>query len=147
MAELSATVHSQIEALCERGDQLAADRRFEEAISAYNQAWELIPEPRTDWNASTWVLAAIENACFLGGFYTSGVEALTYAMRCPDAIGNPFLHLRLGQCYLERGQLDSAADELARAYMAEGRDIFARDDGKYFAFLTTRIKPPASGVW
>jgi tetratricopeptide (TPR) repeat protein len=147
MADLPESVHSKIQALCADGDRLAASGKYEDAVSVYNQAWELVPEPRTDWNASTWILAAIGDACFLGGFHTSGVEALQYAMHCPDGIGNPFLHLRLGQCYFEKGQLDSAADELARAYMAEGKDIFAQDDRKYFDFLTTRIQPPVSGVW
>ena len=108
---------------------------------------KLIPEPATDWNASIWVLAAIADACFLGGYYTSAVEALEHVTRCPSAVGNPFLHLRLGQCYFEKGALDRAADQLARAYMAEGRKIFESDDAKYFEFLKTRIKPPVSGIW
>ena len=33
-------------------------------------------------------------------------------MTCPDAIGNPFLHLRLGQALYERGETDRAADVL-----------------------------------
>jgi tetratricopeptide (TPR) repeat protein len=147
MAELDAAIHEKLQALCAKGDRLASDAKYDEAIALYNQAWKLIPEPRTDWNASTWVLSAIGDASFLGGYYTSAIEALEYAMRCPDAVGNPFLHLRLGQCYFEKGTLGPAADQLARAYMAEGRRIFESDDAKYFEFLKTRIKPPASGIW
>lgn len=66
------------------------------------------------------------------------------AMQCPAAIGNPFLHLRLGQCQFELGNLDRAADELARAYMGAGADIFEGAD-KYFAFLKTRLQPPPGG--
>jgi len=65
-------------------------------------------------------------------------------MRCPDAIGNPFLHLRLGQCQFELGELDRAADELARAYMGAGAKIFEGGD-KYFSFLKTRLEPPPGG--
>lgn len=147
MAELNAAVHQKLQALCAEGDQLAEARKFDAAVSKYNEAWKLIPEPATEWNASTWVLGAIGDASFLGGYYTSAMEALEYAMHCPDAVGNPFLHLRLGQCYFEKGSLDRAADELARAYMAEGAKIFGSEDAKYFAFLKTRMKPPASGTW
>ena len=66
------------------------------------------------------------------------------AVHCPDAIGNPFLHLRLGQCQFELDSLDRAADELARAYLGAGSDIFEGAD-KYFAFLKTRLKPPLGG--
>jgi hypothetical protein len=31
--------------------------------------------------------------------------------------------------------------------MLEGAEILAEDDPKYFEFLKTRLKPPASGQW
>jgi hypothetical protein len=52
---------------------------------------------------------------------------------------NPLIHLRLGQLYHEGGKLEKAADELARAYMGAGGDIFIREDPKYFEFLKTKI--------
>jgi hypothetical protein len=61
-------------------------------------------------------------------------------MHCLDAIGNPFLHLRLGQCQFELGALDGAADELMRAYMGAGSDIFKDQDPKYLRFLQSRAK-------
>lgn len=65
-------------------------------------------------------------------------------MRCPEAIGNPFLHLRLGQCQFEVGNLDRAVDELASAYLGAGEEIYEGAD-KYFEFLKTRLKPPTVG--
>jgi tetratricopeptide (TPR) repeat protein len=147
VAELDPAIHHRIQALCADGDRLAEARKYDDAISLYNQAWKLVPEPATEWNASTWILAAIADASFLGGDYTTAKEALDYAMHCPNAVGNPFLHLRLGQCCLEKGLLDQAADDLTRAYMAEGHRIFEHEDPKYFEFLKTRIKPPVSGKW
>ena len=67
------------------------------------------------------------------------------AMWCPGALGNPFLHLRLGQCQFELGGLDRAADELDRAYMGAGTDIFDDEDDKYFAYVKTRLDPPPGG--
>ena len=62
--------------------------------------------------------------------------------RCPGGLGNPFVHLRLGECCFDIGERDRAADELTRAYMGAGREIFAEEDPKYIEFLGTRIKPP-----
>lgn len=59
-------------------------------------------------------------------------------MTCPDALGNPFLHLRLGQAQLNLGNEDRAADELMRAYMGGGPEVFEIEDGRYLAFLKTR---------
>jgi hypothetical protein len=78
-------------------------------------AWDLLPGPQTDWSAATWILGAIGDVNFQQGNYEAGRDNLAMAMQCPDAIGNPFLHLRLGECQIELGNLDRAADELARA--------------------------------
>ncbi|WP_231978956.1 MULTISPECIES: tetratricopeptide repeat protein [unclassified Pseudomonas] len=136
--ELSPDLYEEIKQLSAAGDLLAESGCFEEAIGQYNKAWLLIPEPKNDWEAATWILAAIADACFLSGFKTSAREALQYAMTCPGGIGNPFLHLRLGQVLLDEGQEDYAADELMRAYMGAGADIFAAEEEHYLVFLKTR---------
>jgi len=138
--ELPAVLHERIKALCSAGDDLAENGKYEDAVGRYNEALRLVPDPKTDWSASTWILAAIGDACFLGGFRASAVDALRYAMHCPNAIGNPFLHLRLGQVLFDQGDRDQAADELARAYMGAGEEIFAAEDPRYRSFLATRMK-------
>lgn len=136
--ELDERVHEEIKAHCAHGDALAEAGKFEAAISDYNKAWKLIPEPKNEWEAATWVLAAIADASFLGGYLTSAREALEYGMTCPGAIGNPFLHLRYGQVLFEQHEEARATDELMRAYMGAGLEIFSTEDPKYLAFLRTR---------
>jgi len=137
---LNDAVHAEIKRLATAGDKLAEKRRYEEAIAEYNRAWKLIPEAKNDWEAATWILAALADACFLKGHFKSARDALEYAMTCPGGIGNSFLHLRLGQVLFEADELDSAADELMRAYMGAGCDVFQKEDVKYFDFLRTRAK-------
>lgn len=131
-------VHDEISRLCAIGDSLSEQGRHEEAVSKFNEAWKLVPEPKNNWEASTWVLAAIADSCFFLKKMKSARQALEYAMSCPGALGNPFLHLRLGQVTFECGELDLAADELMRAYMGGGQDIFSREDQKYLDFLKSR---------
>jgi len=140
MKELTEDQDAKIKELCARGDQHAEANQFTEALTAYWSAWDLIPEPKTDWEAATWVLAAIGDADFLSRDYGAGRDNLSNAMACPGGIGNPFLHLRLGQCQFEVGELDCAADELMRAYALAGPDIFKDQDPKYLTFLKTRAK-------
>jgi len=140
MEQLSDEVYAKIQELCARGDQHAGARDFEDALKFYWSAWDLVPQPKTNWDAATWILGAIGDANFLGRDYEAGRDNLTNAMTCPGGLGNPFLHLRLGQCQFELGQLDRAADELMRAYMAAGADIFQDQDPKYIEFLKTRAK-------
>ena len=136
--EMEPELHALITRLSGEGDALADEGRYREAVEKYEAALHLVPEPKVEWDASTWLLAAIGDALFLWGQFSYARMALEDAMHCPGAIGNPFLHLRLGQALLEQGEEDRAADELMRAYMLEGRDIFERQDPKYLAFLATR---------
>jgi len=52
-------VHSRIRELCAKGDALVAQKQFEQAFGAYRDAWNLVPPPAEDWEATTWILAAI----------------------------------------------------------------------------------------
>jgi hypothetical protein len=130
--------------LCKQGDDFADKVNYQAALDQYWAAWDLLPDPKIDWEAATWILGAIGDANFLSGDFTAVRDNLATAMHCPNAIGNPFFHLRLGQCHFELGNMDRAADELARAYMGAGDDIF-EDGEKYLAFLKTRLKPPPGG--
>jgi len=145
MPELPNDTHEAIQRLSADGDALAEGGRYPEALKKYWAAWELLPEPQTDWEAATWVLGAVGDANFLSGDYEAGRDNLSNAMQCPDAIGSPFLHLRLGQCQFELGDQDRAADELARAYMGAGHSLFEDEDPKYLMFLKTKLDPPPGG--
>lgn len=138
-------VHDKIVALCAKGDKLADRGDYKAALKKYWKAWDALPEPKTDYSAASWILAAVGDANFLSGDFEAGRDNLANAMHCPDAIGNPFLHLRLGQCQFELGNLDRAADELTRALIAGGEEILLDDDPKYFDFLKTILRPPAGG--
>jgi tetratricopeptide (TPR) repeat protein len=140
MAELSDESYALIKTLCDDGDALAADENYPEALKKYWEAFDLVPEPKEIWEATLWILAAIGDANYLTGDYEAGRDNLANAMHCPDAIGNPFLHMRLGQCQFELGNLDLAADELTRAYALEGEELFLGEPERYLTFLKTRIK-------
>jgi tetratricopeptide (TPR) repeat protein len=145
MSELEESIYVQIQALCSRGENLVDVGEYEEALDVFWSAWDLLPEPKTAWDASTWILAAIGDVNFQQEDFEAGRDNLAMAMHCPDAIGNPFLHLRLGQCQFELGNLDRAADELARALLIESPKLFESEDPKYLQFIKGRLKAPPGG--
>src|SRR5262249_55742751 len=103
--------------------------------------------PREDWDAATWVLAAIGDAHYFAQDYESALSALRNAVKCPDGLGNPFIHLRLGQCYFELGEMRKAEDELTRALMGAGNEIFEEEHPKYWAHMKTVLDPPPGESW
>ena len=115
MAELPDSVYDEIKRLCAVGDEHAERQAYPDALASYWAAWDLLPEPKTEWEAATSILVAIGEANYLGGEYVAGRDNLSNAMRCPGAIGNPFIHFRLGQCQFVVGYHVRAAVELMRA--------------------------------
>jgi tetratricopeptide (TPR) repeat protein len=139
-AELPDAIHSRIVALCKEGDLLAKDGNGKSAREKYFAALALLPEPRDAWSAATWTFVAVGDTHFHVGEFREANSAFQDAVRSAGGLGNPYVHLRLGQCAFEAGGLDRAADELTRAYMGAGLDILLEDDPKYLAFLETRIQ-------
>lgn len=138
---LENSIHEMITRLCEEGDAFVTSGDFVSALPKYDQAWQHLPQPKEDWDAATWILSAIGDAHFLIGDFQNCARAFDKAVRCPGGLGNPFVHLRLGESMLELGDIERAKDELTRAYMGAGREIFADEDAKYFAILNTVLQP------
>lgn len=145
--EIDDGTYSQILRLCAEGDRLADAEEYHSAIAQYRRAFALLPPPPERWEAATWVLAALGDMYYLTGDDERAREALARAMHCPDAVGNPFIHLRLGQAQYEIGNMERARDELARAYMGGGKEMFEAEDAKFFEFVKSALLPPAGGEW
>lgn len=138
--QLSDSTHADIAALCKQGDDLAREGHLEEGKNKYVAALRLLPENHREWEAATWIYAAIGDVHFQMKNYDKAFKCFYNAAQCPKGLGNPYIHLRLGQLYYEQERLDKAADELTRAYMGAGIAIFMEDDPKYLEFLETKIE-------
>ncbi len=137
--ELDDTTYNAIVSHCEEGNNCCDQEDYENAIIAFKKALDLIPPPLEIWETTTWVVSSLGDCHFQLCQYEQAHHYLTFAMHCPDGLGNPFIHLRLGQTQFELHNLDRAADELTRAYMGDGESIFEDEDSKYFRFLQSRI--------
>jgi hypothetical protein len=133
-----------IKKLADEGERRMLAGEFRGAFDLLIEALNMLPDPREQWNAAGWLLVALGENAVRSGSFQAAEAPLTDAMYCPGTIGNPWVHLRCGQMRYELGQMDRAADELARAYMGGGREIFDGLDPKYFA-LIERVLEPAPG--
>lgn len=146
--ELEKKLAAKIKEICEEGDVLVEMGELNDAFNNFIEAMNLVPEPKESYFVTAGIMAGLGDVYFHSNSFQQGKEALSDVMHCVGAIGSPFLHLRLGQCQLELGNDERAADELVRAYMGAGKEIFAKEDPKYFSFLKSKITPPpANGVW
>jgi tetratricopeptide (TPR) repeat protein len=140
MQELPSKVHKEIKRLSKRGDDFTKARKYPEAIEQYEQALALLPDDKRQWEAATWLNASIGDTYFRLQDLDKSFDHFIEAVQCAGGLGNPFVHLRLGQLYFENEYFDKAADELTRAYMGAGPEILDGEDPKYLKFLKTKIR-------
>lgn len=140
MEKLPKELSHLIDGLCRKADQFAGMEQYDDAIEKYGEAWNLLPEPREQWPAATWILLSVGDAHFRLNEFAEGADILLDALEFPDGDANPFLYLRLGQCLLELGRVDEAANALEEAFRTGGDELFADEDPKYFGLITTRKK-------
>jgi hypothetical protein len=107
------------------------------AYDAFLAAYELVPAPYENWNAAGWLLVAMGECAMRAGDHARAFAALKDAMHCPGTVGNPWVHLRLGQVRLELGD-DKALDDLAQALKGGGATLFDGLDPKVLAAAESR---------
>lgn len=137
--ELDEATYKRITDLSESGNQYMDSGEWDKAIDQFDQALQLVPEPKAIWEASEWLYASIGDAYFNKAQFEESRDAFLDAINCSDGDVNPFISLRLGESYFELGVLDLAKEHLLRAFATEGREIFSEEPPKYLDFLEESI--------
>jgi tetratricopeptide (TPR) repeat protein len=133
--ELKDSVYNQILFLSEQGDTLTEAEDYIKAIGKYKEALDLVPNPKYEWEASTWLYTALGDACYLNNQYNEALAFLFETLKCPNGLMNPYVFLRIGECFYELGNEEKAKEYLLQAYMIQGGGIFEDEDEKYFEML------------
>jgi tetratricopeptide (TPR) repeat protein len=141
MPKLPAPIQEAIDRLAEEGNQLMERGAYREAEALFQKGLALLPEPRSKWEATLWFLGSIGDAQWHRGDHEAGRDTWRDAL-LSGGVGNPFIHLRRGQTLYELGLLKESGNELLRALLLAGEDIFAEDDPKYLRHVTSVAAPP-----
>lgn len=137
--ELQDELYKRIVGICSLGDDLVDRFDFINALKKYLDALDLVPEPKHNWAASTWIYTALGDTCFMMSDFNASKDFLFNAINCPDGIDNPFIMLRLGESLYELGDVNKSKEYLLRAYILEGSSIFDSEDDKYLDVIKGEI--------
>lgn len=128
-------IYRMIKKYSEEGERCFQKGDFQNAIRQYNQAINILPEPKTKWEAATWLYTAIGDTLYLTKNYSEALQAFLSALKSANGHDNPFINLRLGQCYYEVNNLKEAENYFLRAYLLEGKKIFDGEPHKYIDYM------------
>ena len=137
--ELPDSVYDEIERLSEKGNAFLDGGKCEAAIGEWEEALSLVPEPRSDWEAATWLYSSIGDAYFQKGDYCKAKESFFDALNCPDGVNSPFIHYMLGKSLIKLND-ENGIPSLLKAYLLDGLEIFELDEegGEYLNLLEKR---------
>lgn len=138
MDDLPEDIYNEILDESEQGNGLMDQGRFTEALEVFESALSKLPYPIEKWEAFVWLKAAIGDAQFLMCNYKQAEEEFFDAMNGPDGCSNPFVLLRLGECFYEQ-ESDKAIEYLCKAYFLEGEEIFENENNKYLEVVKVAL--------
>lgn len=133
--ELESGVYQKIVRLSESGDSYTNQEKWDKALMQYYKALELVPDSKYQWEASTWLYVAIGDVYYYKKEYNEAINSMNEALKCPNALGNPYINLRIGESYYELGDYNNAKRYLVEAYIVDGMDIFEDELSKYYKLL------------
>ena len=139
--ELPEDIQDALEEICDQGNEAMDEGNPEEALVFFRQALEILPPPAEDWEVYGWIQAAMGDAKFALHAYNEALEHFDRAAAYAGEDENPFVLMRIGQCYRRLKDEANAAEYLQRAFAIDGEDIFDEDPDD-LAFLK-RVNPVA----
>ncbi|QYA08733.1 tetratricopeptide repeat protein [Agrobacterium larrymoorei] len=133
--EIPDDIYREVVRLSAIGDEHIEIDSPTKAISAWQRALDLLPNPKRVWDASVWLNASIGDAFLQLEDFDSSLSYFREAEVSADGFSNAFVQLGIGVSLYELGNTEQAKEHLLRSYMLEGEQIFSESDMKYLSFL------------
>ena len=137
---LGQAITDQVYSHMREGLELAKQGRHQEAAVSFRKSWELVPEPKYEWDLSKITLFRLAKFFRDSGFFAEAHEWIDQVAKCPVQLGDGLMELTKGAIFLAAGDSDAAFIWFDKAYAAGGKRAFQGEDPKYLSFLKTRRK-------
>jgi len=136
-------IYDKIEKYCEQGNDLFEEDDFLGAIAIWQTAFDSIPDLHEDWNEAVWLKVSIGDSYYMIDEYQKSLDSMLDALNYPEALDNPFIHFRIGQCHYELGDKERSKNALLKAYMLSGKEVFDdhEEEGQLaYDFLASEVE-------
>jgi tetratricopeptide (TPR) repeat protein len=132
-------ITSRIDAITKQAKRLMLNGDFDASIEEYKKGLAMLSAPANQSRFAVMLYSGIGEAFYLQQKWADALAYYGNAVMSKGGLGEPLIHLRLGQIRFELGDTEKAIDELMRAYMGGGEFIFEHEDTKYFDLVLPTI--------
>ena len=138
--------------MIDTADEHMRSKRPGDALAAYQAAWSQLQDELSE-TQQVWLLLSIANAALRFGDFEEAFSALSvlpeHYAESGIVVGNPLFHLLVGLSYHGLNENPNGeTDNLARALVCGGPEIFSGEDPSHLKRMTEVLRPPAElGTW
>ncbi|HBX2114123.1 tetratricopeptide repeat protein [Klebsiella aerogenes] len=131
-------IESKVNSFVEKGNELHDDKKYAQALEQYKKAWNILPEPKPEWQVANWISANIFSAYFDLGDYNEAKKwgEMTLQTRGSEIDTAPSIDLGM-VCY-ELEQFDEAYKYFNDAYSYGKERAFKGRPKKYLEFFLNK---------
>ncbi|MCE5170768.1 hypothetical protein LQV63_15790 [Paenibacillus profundus] len=128
-------------------DARLREKNYPKAIETLWNMYEALHRREQSSTVGRYVLIRIAHINIYNEDYIAARDNLSFIMQFPNTIGNPLLHLRLGQVQDKLGNEKRAVDELARAFIMDGKRVFDLEDRRLLEIPLRALNEPMDSDW
>lgn len=119
---------------------LKKELKFSEAEERYLAAWNILPNPKHNWDSSQSILKSLVRFYFEIKNYFESEKWAREIFKCDILPGDAVPYIILGKVFFESGQIDLAREFLIKAFEIAGRRGFVGEDPKYLKFAQEKMR-------
>ena len=132
MKDLESELKAQVVELCNKAVEAQEEERFHASNRDLQKVYDLLPEPKNEWKAYSWLISIMADNHFEQDEYIAAFKKLEEVFTLDaESTENAYLCLRRGQCALELEHDELAKQFLTRAFELEGKELFEDEHSKY----------------
>lgn len=120
---------------------------LENKIEALLKIYDSLTNDEKGRKEGRYLIIRIGEIYFQGNAFENAKYNYNFAIKFKDTIGNPFIHLRLGQLQYYHKNEERMYDELSRALIMGGENIFKNEDSKFITITKSVLKEPEDSSW
>ena len=137
----SSDLESKIIDLISRGNEFDDAKKFDEAINIYNQAYQLLPEPKLEWEMiSSWLTSCYFNAYFALKDYVKAKEWAELELKYRSSNIDVAPYIDIGMAAYELNQKKEFFNNFKRAYDYGKERPFKEYPKKYLDFFLEEMR-------
>lgn len=140
LSDSNQNLEALIVSTVEKGNELHSRKSYDGALKEYFIAWELLPEPKLDWEIASWIAACIYSAYFDIAAFTKAKEWAEVALRTRGSDIDTAPLIDLGMVCFELESFDESYNYFDAAYNYGKARPFKGKPKKYLEFYLAEKK-------